>query len=35
MISFCDSCTDKKEVTEIKHQGEAFYWCDECKEDEE
>ena len=34
MISFCDSCTDQKEVTEVKHQGETFYWCDICKEGE-
>jgi formamidopyrimidine-DNA glycosylase len=34
MITFCDSCTEEKEVTEIKHRGETFYWCDECKEEE-
>lgn len=33
MISFCDSCTDRKEVIEVKHQGEIFYWCDMCKEE--
>ena len=35
MISFCDSCTDEKEVTEIKDRGESFYWCAECKEEDE
>jgi hypothetical protein len=34
MITFCDSCTEEKEVIEAKHQGEIFYWCDGCREGE-
>lgn len=36
MITFCDSCTDEKEVKEYKGEGGIpFWWCDECKEEDD
>jgi len=32
MITFCDSCTDKKEVKKYQVKGETFYWCENCDE---
>lgn len=36
MIDVCDSCGEDRELKEYKDwTGEPFYWCDECKEEED
>ena len=36
MIDVCDSCGEDRELKEYKDgAGEPFYWCDECKEEED
>jgi hypothetical protein len=34
MKTFCDSCTDLKEVQEYDIKGDLFYWCEECKDND-
>jgi hypothetical protein len=32
---FCDSCTEEKEVSQYRIGQVWFYWCDECKEQDD
>jgi hypothetical protein len=36
MTETCDSCGEDRELKEYKDsKGEPFFWCDDCKEEEE
>jgi hypothetical protein len=32
MNTFCDSCTETREIKEYTVKGDVFYWCKDCKE---
>jgi hypothetical protein len=31
---YCDSCTEEAEVKPYSIDSVTFYWCDDCKEEE-
>ena len=33
MFSFCDSCTEEREVKAYLSAEIIFYWCEDCKEE--
>ena len=34
MITFCDSCTEEREVKAYLSAELVFYWCQDCKDEE-
>ena len=34
MITFCDSCTEEREVKTYLSAEVVFFWCEDCKEEE-
>lgn len=34
MITFCDSCTEEKEIKSYLYTEIIFYWCEDCKDEE-
>jgi hypothetical protein len=35
MITYCDSCTEEREIKTYQAYGNTFYWCSDCNEETE